>query len=130
MIDALRSWARTLKRDIIALWLAARDPRTPVMAKIVAGCVAAYALSPIDLIPDFIPVLGYLDDLLLVPLGIWIAIRLIPPALMAELRERASAQARPTSATAAVIVVGLWLLAAILVGMLVWRSGWIESFRR
>ncbi|KQY70187.1 MULTISPECIES: YkvA family protein [unclassified Brevundimonas] len=123
MINALRRWAKALKRDIIALWLGARDRRTPVLAKIVAGCVAAYALSPIDLIPDFIPVLGYLDDLLLVPLGIWVAIRLIPPALMAELRESASAQARPASPTAAVIVVGLWLLAAVLVGVLIRRSG-------
>lgn len=130
MIDALRSWARSLKRDIIALWIAARDPRTPILAKIVAGCVAAYALSPIDLIPDFIPVLGYLDDLLLVPLGIWLAVRLIPPALMAELRERASTQTRPRSLTAAAIVVGLWLLAAALVGALIWRSGWIGSFGR
>lgn len=134
MIDALKSWAKTLKRDIVALWLAARDPRTPVMAKIAAGCVAAYALSPIDLIPDFIPVLGYLDDLLLVPFGIWVAIKLIPPALMAELRERASAQARPSSPTAAAIVVGLWLLVAALVGVLVWRSGWmapvLDSLRR
>lgn len=116
-----------MKRDIVALWLAARDSRTPVMAKLVAACVAAYALSPVDLIPDFIPVLGYLDDLLLVPLGIWVAIRLIPPALLAELRERALAQARPTSATAAAIVVCLWLLAAGLVGMLIWRSGWTAS---
>jgi uncharacterized membrane protein YkvA (DUF1232 family) len=127
MIDALRSWARTLKRDIIALWIAARDPRTPVIAKIVAGCVAAYALSPIDLIPDFIPVLGFLDDLLLVPLGIWIAVRLIPPTLMAELRERASTQARPRSLAAAAMVVVLWFLAAALVGGLVWRSGWMAS---
>jgi len=125
MFGALKTWARTLKRDIIALWLAARDPRTPVMAKIVAGCVAAYALSPIDLIPDFIPVLGYLDDLLLVPFGIWVAIRLIPPALLAELRERASAQSRPASPTAAAIVVGLWVLGAVLIGPLVWPSGWV-----
>jgi len=127
MIDALKTWAKSLKRDIVALWLAARDPRTPLMAKVVAGCVAAYALSPIDLIPDFIPVLGYLDDLLLVPLGIWVAIRLIPPPLMAELRERASLEARPTSPTAAAIVVGLWLLATALAGVLIWRSGWMAS---
>ena len=114
-----------MKRDIVALWIAARDSRTPVLARIVAGCVAAYALSPLDLIPDFIPVLGYLDDLLLVPLGIWIAVRLIPPALMAELRARASMQTRPTSLTAALIVVGAWLFATAFVGMLIWRSGWI-----
>lgn len=73
----IRAWARDIKRDVVALWLAARDPRVPVAAKIVSGIVAAYALSPIDLIPDFIPVIGYLDDVILVPLGILLAIRLI-----------------------------------------------------
>ena len=86
MLEPLKRWARALKRDVIALWLAARDPRVPLAAKLVAGAVAAYALSPIDLIPDFIPVLGYLDDLLIVPAGIWLALRLIPAELMAELR--------------------------------------------
>jgi uncharacterized membrane protein YkvA (DUF1232 family) len=70
VIAALKRWAKLLKRDVVALWIAARDPRTPTVAKVVAACVAAYALSPIDLIPDFVPLLGYLDDLLLVPLGI------------------------------------------------------------
>ena len=69
VIGRLRSWARGLKRDVVALWLAARDGRTPLAAKLLAGAVAAYALSPIDLIPDFVPVLGYLDDLLIVPAG-------------------------------------------------------------
>jgi uncharacterized membrane protein YkvA (DUF1232 family) len=82
----LRAWAEAAKREIVALWLAARDPRVPWYAKLVAGAVAAYALSPIDLIPDFIPVLGYVDDLIIVPLGILLAIRLIPRPLMAELR--------------------------------------------
>jgi uncharacterized membrane protein YkvA (DUF1232 family) len=93
----LREWARSLKRDIVALWLAARDPRVPWYAKAMAGAVAAYALSPIDLIPDFIPVLGYLDDLLIVPAGIWLAVRMIGPELMAEFRARASDTARPRS---------------------------------
>jgi uncharacterized membrane protein YkvA (DUF1232 family) len=75
-----KRWARAIERDVVALWIAARDRRTPSTAKIVAGVVAAYALSPIDLIPDFIPVAGYLDDLLIVPLGIALAVRLIPPA--------------------------------------------------
>lgn len=125
MLDALKTWASGLKRDIVALWIAARDPRTPILAKIVAGCVAAYALSPIDLIPDFIPVFGYLDDLLLVPFGIWLAVRLIPPPLLAELRATASSRARPTSRMAAAIVVGVWLFAAVLLGWLIGRSGWI-----
>ena len=85
-MERLKAWAQALKRDVVALWLAARDPRTPLAAKLLAGAVAAYALSPIDLIPDFIPVLGYLDDLLLVPAGIWLAVRLIPAGLLEELR--------------------------------------------
>src|SRR5215475_7810996 len=82
----LRGWARTVKRDVHALYLASFDPRVPWYAKTVAIAVAAYALSPIDLIPDFIPVLGYLDDLIIVPLGIWLAIALIPKDIMAEHR--------------------------------------------
>jgi uncharacterized membrane protein YkvA (DUF1232 family) len=87
----LRRWARVARREAIWLALAARDPRTPWLAKFVAGAVAAYALSPIDLIPDFIPVLGWLDDLILVPPGILLAFRLIPPALRNDLRRRAEA---------------------------------------
>jgi uncharacterized membrane protein YkvA (DUF1232 family) len=77
--DRLRSWGAASKRDVVALWLAARDPRVPWRAKAVAAAVAAYALSPIDLIPDFVPVLGYLDDLIVLPLGILLAVKLIPP---------------------------------------------------
>jgi uncharacterized membrane protein YkvA (DUF1232 family) len=109
MFAALKAWAARLKRDVVALWLAARDPRTPWHAKALAGFVAAYALSPIDLIPDFIPVLGYLDDLLIVPAGIWLAVRWVPPDLMAEFRERAVASARPRSLVAAGVVVAIWL---------------------
>src|SRR6266705_899076 len=90
-IQSAKQWARRIKRDAIALWLAARDPRTPAAAKIVAGAVAAYALSPIDLIPDFIPVIGYLDDLLIVPLGIWLVVSLIPDEIMVEYRAKADA---------------------------------------
>ena len=85
-----RNWARTVKRDLVAIWIAARDPRVPWYAKAVAVVVAAYALSPIDLIPDFIPVLGYLDDVLIVPAGIWLTVRLIPAELMVEFRAEAS----------------------------------------
>ncbi len=108
MLEGLKRWARTLKSDVIALWLAARDPRTPWHAKAVAGVVAAYALSPIDLIPDFIPVLGYLDDLILVPLGIALAARLIPPALFSELRAAAVRSERPASKLAIVVIVTVW----------------------
>ena len=85
----LRDWARRLKGETLALYLAARDRRTPWYARLLVAGIVAYALSPIDLIPDFIPVLGYLDDVLLIPLGIAIALRLIPAEVMAEARERA-----------------------------------------
>lgn len=115
MVEALKRWAGLLKRDVVALWLAARDPRVRWTAKAVAGGVAAYALSPIDLIPDVIPVLGYLDDLLIVPAGIWLAVRMIPPALMVEFRRAAAMRAMPpVSRRAAVVIVGLWLAAALL----------------
>ncbi len=106
-----KDWARRLKRDAVAVYYAARDPRTPLIAKCLALAVAAYALSPIDLIPDFIPVLGYLDDLLLVPLGLLLVIRLLPPQVLADSREKSDAiLARPRSYLAAAFVVGLWLL--------------------
>lgn len=114
-LTAAKQWARSVKRDVVALWIAARDSRTPVVAKIVAGAVAAYALSPVDLIPDFVPVLGYLDDLLIVPLGILIAIRLIPAPLMLEFRDMATERAqRPVSRSGLVVIVIVWLLAAAL----------------
>lgn len=113
-MDRLRDWARKLKRDVVALWLAARDPEVPVLAKLVAGSVAAYALSPIDLIPDFIPVLGLLDDLLLVPLGIALAVRLIPAEVMARLRARASGTRRPVSKAGLVAMIAIWLAAIVL----------------
>ena len=117
-LRALADWARRLKRDAVALWLAARDPRVPWHAKAVAGAVAAYALSPIDLIPDFIPVLGYLDDLLIVPAGIWLAAKLVPAALLAEHRaEAALRQGRPTSYVAATAILLIW---AVLAAALAW----------
>lgn len=112
MIARLKEWARALKRDVIALWLAARDPRVPWPAKVLAALIAAYALSPIDLIPDFIPVLGYLDDLLIVPAGIWICIRLIPPAVFDELRAAAQDRVRPVSRLGLFLVVIAWLVIA------------------
>lgn len=119
-IDTLKQWARAAKRDVMALWLAARHTRVPLLAKCAAGVVAAYALSPIDLIPDFIPVLGYLDDLLLVPLGIVLAIKLIPADVLAELREQAAAMAaRPVSRTAATTIVIVWIALAAVLGWVV-----------
>jgi len=107
---SLRAWARSLKRDTHAVWLAARDPRTPWYAKALGVAVAAYALSPVDLIPDFIPVLGLLDDLLIVPLGLWLTLKLIPPEVMATHRAAAEAAAdRPVSRVAAAVVILVWI---------------------
>lgn len=118
MVGKLKTWACTIRRDVHALYLAARDPRTPWYAKGLALCVAGYALSPIDLIPDFIPVLGYLDDIIIVPLGILVVVRLIPPEVMAEHRAAAAVAAvRPVSLTAAVVVGAIWLLFA---GLAIW----------
>ena len=110
-IAQAKDWARRVKRDAVAVYFAARDPRTPILARCLALAVAAYALSPIDLIPDFIPVLGYLDDLIIVPLGLWLVIRLLPPKVLAESREKASTLlSRPRSYIAAAFMVGIWLL--------------------
>jgi uncharacterized membrane protein YkvA (DUF1232 family) len=118
MLAALKSWAKGITDDAIALFLAARDPRTPWYAKATAACVAAYALSPIDLIPDFIPVLGYIDDLLIVPAGIWVAVRFVPVELMDEFRvEARKIEARPRSRAGALLVIAVWLIAA---GLLTW----------
>ncbi len=124
IVDAWRQRARQLKTETYALYLAYRDPRTPWYARLVVACVVAYALSPIDLIPDFVPLLGYVDDLILVPLGIALALRLIPPAVMDDCRARARealAAGRPTSRAAGAIVVAIWLLGAALVGLLLVR---------
>ena len=115
MLQQCKAWARTVKRDVVAVWLAARDSRVPWYAKVVAGAVAAYALSPIDLIPDFIPVLGYVDDLIIVPAGILLTIRLISDGLMDELRlEAARREGRPISRPAAVGIVCIWITALAL----------------
>ncbi|WP_240757058.1 YkvA family protein [Roseicella aquatilis] len=118
MLRRIKSWARTIKRDVHALYLAARDPRTPWYAKALALGIAAYALSPIDLIPDFIPVVGYLDEIILLPLAIMLAVRLVPADVMAEHRAAAlRAEERPVSRAGAAVVAALWLLTA---GLLAW----------
>jgi uncharacterized membrane protein YkvA (DUF1232 family) len=123
--ERFRRWARALKQETLALYLAAGDPRTPWYARLLAGCVVAYALSPIDLIPDFVPVLGYLDDLLLVPLGIALALKLIPAEVIADARQEAAqrlARSRPTSGVAAVAIVAIWLSLAVLCALIVYRA--------
>ena len=114
--------ARQLKREVYALYFAVRDPRVPWYAKLLAGGIVAYALTPLDPIPDFIPVLGYLDELLLLPVAILLVRRLIPPAILAECRERAATLAtKPTSMIGAALVIGIWLALAGAAGWWAWR---------
>ena len=119
MLARLKNWAEALKRDVHAIYLAARDPRIPWYAKALAAAVAGYALSPIDLIPDFIPILGYLDDLVIVPLGVWLVVSLIPAEVMAEYRRRATKSGqRPVSKAAAVAIIAVWILSIAILGWL------------
>jgi uncharacterized membrane protein YkvA (DUF1232 family) len=123
-IDTWKRRVRQLKAETYALYLAYRDPRVPWYARLLAVIVVGYAFCPIDLIPDFVPVLGYLDDLILVPLGIVLVLRLIPPEVMAEARARARegmAEGKPVNWAAAVVVVSIWLLLAALGVVLVVR---------
>jgi len=110
-VSRLTIWARGVKRDVVTVYFAARDPHAPLLARVLAGLVAAYALSPIDLIPDFIPVLGYLDDLLIVPLGLWWVMRLMPEAVLVNARLKADqCLAKPRSFLAAICFVLIWFL--------------------
>ena len=121
-ISSFKRWARALKQQTLVVYFAARDPRTPWPVRLLALLVAAYALSPIDLIPDFIPVLGYLDDLILVPAGLFLVLRLVPPEVMLSAREQASsALERPSSRTMAVAIVSIWVLLAAGLGLWVWH---------
>ena len=125
-MQSLRELARQLKREVVVLWICTKHPRTPLMAKALAVALVGYALSPIDLIPDFIPVLGYLDDLIIVPLGVWLVLKLVPGDVMAECRVEADLRieewrAAPRSRVAAAIIIVLWLAAMALVLWLAWR---------
>jgi uncharacterized membrane protein YkvA (DUF1232 family) len=127
LLAALKQRALHLKAETFALYLAARDPGTPWYAKLFAAGIVAYAFSPIDLVPDFVPVLGYLDDLILIPLGIALAIKLVPPSVLAECRERAQETIRngkPVSRVAGAVIVVIWLVLAAL--CIVWAC---EAFR-
>ncbi len=117
MLENMKQRARHLKTETYALYLAARDPRTPWYAKLLVAGIVAYALSPIDLIPDFVPVLGYLDDLILIPLGVTLAIKLIPGSVLTECRIQAQEtfkNGKPVSRTAGAVVVVVWILLAAL----------------
>ena len=125
LLQHARDWARRIKRDAVTLWFAYRDPRTPILVKALCVFVVAYALSPIDLIPDFIPILGYLDDVILLPGLIWLAVRLLPPAVLAQSREQADAWMndqgkKPRSYAGAVFVVVIW--AMVLYGLWHWLA--------
>ena len=115
LFKKISSWAKALKLDVLALWFALKHPKMPFWAKVVCFVAVAYALSPIDLIPDFIPVLGYLDDLILVPALVWLALKLIPAEVMNQSREQAvewinSNQSKPKSYIGLFIVVAIWLI--------------------
>ena len=122
--QAWKNWAAALKQDTYALYLAARDPRVPRAAKLVIVLVVAYALSPIDLIPDFIPVLGYLDDMLLLPMGIALAIKLMPRDVWEDCKSQARAELAselPRNRAAAIVIATVWLT---LLGLMAW---WLSS---
>lgn len=117
LLDNFKQRARRLKGEIFALYLASRDPRTPWYAKLLAAGIVAYAFSPIDLIPDFVPVLGYLDDLILIPMGIALAIHWIPDVVLAECRDRAQETlkgGKPVSRVAGAVIIGIWVTLATL----------------
>jgi len=117
MFKKAKTWAWSIKTDVVALYIAAKDTRTPLSAKVISAAIVAYALSPIDLIPDFIPVLGYLDDLLIVPLGILLAVCLFPAPLMSEFRFLASDHERlQKNQTGAIAVICIWLIGPIAIG--------------
>ncbi|MEC4866964.1 MAG: YkvA family protein [Jaaginema sp. PMC 1078.18] len=124
-MKTLKAWVRQLKTEISALYLAARDPRLSWPVKLLAICIVGYALSPIDLIPDFIPVLGYLDDLILLPIGIWLLLKLMPPTLMAEYRSKAQAtdhRLLPKTRAVAFVIVGIWFGLGVAIAVLISQS--------
>jgi len=125
MLETLKRFARSMKQQITILFVASRDARTPLSAKAIAILVVAYAVSPIDLIPDFIPVLGYLDDLLLLPIGIYFAIQLIPVALWHDFQlqvQRNNKHNIPRSWTAATIIGCSWAIGLIGLGVVLWKT--------
>src|SRR5215217_7976116 len=121
----LRNWARKIKRDVVALSIAARDPRVPWYVKFAAAAIAAYALSAIDLIPDFIPVLGYVDEVIVLSVAMFLVVKMIPASLMAEFHEEAQRRAeRPVSRTGALLIVAIWITTLALTLWAFWpRSG-------
>jgi uncharacterized membrane protein YkvA (DUF1232 family) len=126
-IETWKARASQLKVEVYALYLAYKDPRTPWYAKVFSALVVGYAFSPIDLIPDPIPVLGYLDDLVLIPLGVYLALKMIPPEVMVECRLKARevmAQGKPVNRVAAAVIVLVWVGVVVVIGVMVWR--WVK----
>ncbi|WP_316570114.1 YkvA family protein [Neobacillus sp. YIM B06451] len=119
-MQKLKQWARQLKKQIMILYYAVRDPRMPWYARLVAAMVAAYALSPIDLIPDFIPVLGYLDDVILLPIGIWLALKLIPMEVRREAAQMAENAKRPVSKLGAAVIILVWVVGIAAAFAILW----------
>jgi uncharacterized membrane protein YkvA (DUF1232 family) len=118
-----RNWLHNIRVSAHAVWIGARDPEVAMPVRIFGWIVAAYALSPIDLIPDFIPILGLLDDAILVPLGVWLFVKMIPPALHARhLAQAEAAEARPISRTGAILIAVIWCLAALWLASLFWAT--------
>lgn len=124
-MQSLKQLARKLKNDVYTVYLASKDSRTPWYTRLIAAIIVAYALSPIDLIPDAIPILGYLDDLILIPFGIWLVLKLIPPSVLAECRQLAEAtksQGKPKNWIAAGVIVAVWVLLGVLIVL------WLKTF--
>jgi len=124
-MQRLKIWAAALKREVMTLWFACRDPRTPWYARVLAMLIVAYALSPIDLIPDFIPVLGYLDELILLPVGIYLVLKLVPAEALADARARAQAwvdsrRPKPRNWIAAAVIVLVWVAVLWAAFLLIW----------
>ena len=117
MMSRVRDWARALKRNVVALWFACKDTRTPPLAKALAVFTVGYALSPIDLIPDFIPVLGFVDDAIILPGLIWLVLRMVPAEVMSDCRAKADAwfaegRQKPASRVGAAVILLVWAAAA------------------
>ncbi len=124
-IEGWKRRARQRKTEVYTLYLAYKDPRTPWYAKVFTALVVGYAFSPIDLIPDFIPVLGYLDDLVIVPLGVWAALKMIPKQVMEESQAKAKiavAEGKPVNKIAAVVIIVIWIGLAVAVGVAAYKA--------
>lgn len=125
MWQRLKEWAKRLRKEVLTLWFAGRDARTPIAAKLLALALAAYALSPIDLIPDFIPIIGYLDEVILLPIGIWLCLRMLPKPVLDSAREAADqwieqARGKPRSYAGAIFIIAVWLIATLAIAYWLW----------